>query len=444
MNYTAIAILILLSIIIVFVEYNRFKNRKNIDILLGVSGFFLIYFCIIPLIFLFYDVRRDLEHIHINFAIINLQTDNTIRASLLICLGYFSMLIGYLFMNGKINKKTYNKKSVPNSISNASLIKFALISFIVGFFSLAIHTYTFGGITNSIRVAELLRGIDYKAEQSFIFIRIFQPFSLASFYTFFILWDRKRSINSFLFMIFSFMFAVYYLILNAGRTAILALLLVLVIYIIEKRTAIKIKHLILFLIFGSVMAIYGDGIMVFLVSGNNIIFDNTTNAMAKLVSQLINPYVNILKVHDFTYLTGEYRWFSDYIYVWIFNLIPTQILEFLGLSKLPTVWQVNTMNFNSYTAGLPVDIISMGYYQFLFIGVIILNFTFGIVISRLSSIFSNSNDNAYGLLKNIIVLIMSGIVINSDPEVIIRGGLYAWAMLLWFKINKSRGKVEIS
>src|SRR5690606_10375669 len=118
----------------------------------------------------------------------------------------------------------------------------------------------------------------------------------------------------------------------------------------------------------------------------------------RLFAQFSFPYINTLKVHEFTYGRGEFRYFIDFI-GWIINYIPKEISSIIGLDLIKPSYLLNSENH--LTQGIPTDIISFGYYQFALPGVIVVCFLFGGLIGWFDKLFNAVNQNYFIILAKI-------------------------------------------
>jgi hypothetical protein len=457
--WLTLSFIIFVIFIIVF-EIKRKKANQYFDLLTGINISYIVYFGVSPLLFSFMDLRDYLPiySLPANIKMYYNSTNNLVYANFLIILSYVFIILGYYIFKNKKNSSTFHHHIY---IGNNKIFYLGLISFIISFLSLSYYTYNLNGIWNAIKLAEYYRAIDSQIQDDFMFLRLFQPFILSSFFCFLILNNIKRYnenikdlIKNFAYkfmLVVTFILSIYYLIINAGRAPILVFIFTIILY---KSKKIKIKQLLIISALIIIGFIYGDLILEFLITGEisftEINGDKYLIMLSKFVEQTIYPYINVVKVPSFISNVSDFRFFADYIFVWIINMIPGAFLGIFGIDKIPPLWVINTNNFNSIIGGIPVDIISIGYYQLGFIGVILISFIFGMITSRLDDIFQKYEHEAIRLLRIRFLFLISTIVINAEPESIVRGNINIIVMYIVFiicskklyKVNKSGDSYE--
>jgi oligosaccharide repeat unit polymerase len=438
-------IYLLFLIIISIFELKRKKSKDKFDLLTGVNVFYAIYFGLSPFLISYLDLRDYIPY----WALpVHVQTYYGFKDTILystpiifIIISYVFVVFGYFFLNKNKAKNKIIYKEVY--IHDSKILSLGMVSFIVSFFSLAYYTYSLNGIKEAILLAEYARSINSNFQDSFMFLRLFQPFILCSFYCFLLLKyrmsseaDSKGKIRN-LFTMFMFLLtlilSVYYLLITASRSQILIFIIVVLLFRNKKR---KIRQFITIGILIIVGFVYGDSILTFLQTGqytpDQSIEDSMQINLSKFVVQTIYPFINITMVPTFVSGIADFRFFGDFIFIWIINMLPGGLLGLFGIREIQPLWSVNTNNFNSITGGIPVDLISSGYYQLGIIGIILLSFIFGLIIKRLDNFFTKYNNDAIRLLKIRFLFFIPTFVINADPEAIVRSGLNIIIMFIVF------------
>jgi hypothetical protein len=165
----------------------------------------------------------------------------------------------------------------------------------------------------------------------------------------------------------------------------------------EKRSKFNLKNIAIIVIFGIVFLNYLEAFFHFISQTNystRSIFDN----IPRLVAQFSFPYINTLKVHQFTYDKGEFRYFIDFI-SWIINYIPKSFSSKIGLDQIAPSYLVNSNNH--LTSGIPTDLITFGYYQFAIPGVIIISLLSGRIVSWFDRTLRSSDSDKFIQLAKI-------------------------------------------
>lgn len=421
------------TIAIILFEVKRKKTYKYYDFLTAVNIYYILYFGIIPSIAPFIDLLKykPIYAIPQNIIFYYNSTNNFFQGNILIILSYCIIVYGYLIAKKK--RKDHKRKVIYDIyISDNKIFITGIITLFISILSLVYYTYSLNGVMNAIKLAEYYRAINSDVQDSFMFLRIFQPLILSSFFCFLVLNKNKSTLRNKVLLISTLFFSCYFLLLNASRYHILIFIFTIVLFNSEK---IKMKQVIMMTVLVITGFVFGDTILNFVQTGqiqkNSTSDFNIDSFINTFVSQTIHPYINVLKVPSFIDEISDHRFFGDYVY-FLINLLPGSILNLIGISKIEPLWSINTHNFNSLTGGIPVDIISFGYYQLGIIGVIINCLFVGFVLGKINELFNDYNHNAMKILRVRGIFIFPLLVINAEPEVFVRGNLNFIILLFIF------------
>lgn len=413
---------LLLLLVIVIYEFKRKKTYKYFDLFSAVNYAYALYFCVAPFLLSLIDVYKYYETWAIPdiLKMFYFNEANIDLAFWIIVISYLVIVVSHIFFN-KIHFKFHNSSNSKQNyiLANKNVFRIIIIFGILGFVGLFGYTIIMGGINNTIKMTESVRSSQYSSD-GFI-IRILQPFILTSFFlgisccikqSFH---GKNRIINNVL-TVFTFMLSLYYLVISGSRSKILLFLVCLIFVRFDK---IKIKYLIVSGGLFVVLIVFGDQIL----SGDfSIDFSSMERIAAKFAEQISYPYINICNLE----LIGEgiysFRYFSDSIYVWLLNLIPTFFLGIFGLKKIQNLFVLNTSLMNSKSS-IPVDVISYGYWQLGFLGIVINSVFLAYLVDRLSRLFSKSNDHFMNVMYIRTLFALFGALINFEFENIIRGNI---------------------
>lgn len=430
---------IICGISIILIELFRKKNKK-VDLLTAVNIGYIGIFVIIPLFVINMDIKLRNVNIH--------DYEKLFIALLLSILGYLGIVSGFYFKNLAsiiINKRSLVKTEKSYSISESNISKIAVCTFIIACLSLLIYTIKLGGITNTLQSAEKYRM--YGAEQiSGSFIKVFFPLIVASCNLYYVLKIEYKSKLKYKLMFYiSLILSIYYLLLNAGRMPLFIFIATFIIFKILKNG--KIKYLIPTIIIGIIGVQYLDVLFGYLAYGSNFSALNTLNENKELsvyiedfVNEFSFPYANIVNVAEFA--DNRFRLLWDYI-ISIVQFLPDSIFFSIGLDSPQMLHEFNTLNHGA-TAGIPVDIITYGYYQIGIIGVIVHTFIFGIVTRYLNCIAERKGDNIYIFLRAKLIILWGFNVMYSDIDTFIRGKLDLIIMILFIVILSKENKFSMS
>lgn len=426
------------GIIIVLIELLRNKNKK-IDLLTVVNIGYLFIFVLIPILVI--NMEIQLYNTDIN-------DDNKVFIGFLLSiLAYIGIISGYYFKNlGNVIINNSSLKKIDNnySISEANIRKLAIFTFIISSLSLIIYTIKLGGITNTLKSAEIYRM--YGSEQiSGSFIKVFFPLIVASCNLYYILKidykDQKR--YSLMFYV-ALVFSLYYLIINAGRMPIFIFIATFIVFKVLKDK--KVKYMIPTIIIGIIIVQYLDVFFGYLSFGADFTGINTLKEnkpfslyIEEFIGQFSFPYLNILNVSEFA--KDNFRMLSDYI-MSIIQFLPDGIFYSIGLGSPQMLHEFNTLNHGA-NAGIPVDIVTYGYYQVGILGIIIHTFIFGNITRFLNNISERKGDNIYIFLRAKLIILWGFNVMYSDIDTFIRGKLDLIIIILFIIILSKENKFAI-
>lgn len=411
-------LIIVLGIYFIFYDYKR-RNNNRLSIFMGTNSVFIFIYGLIPIILIlnnFFVGKTDFFLIYT----IDKQNEPYLFISVVILIGYICMLLGYFLSNPY---KIYNYKlHIPKSY----LKYFAFVLLLVSSFCVFYFSLSMGGFFNSFKYIEAIRSGNINIAGP-IFLLL--PVSIVSFLIYLSFQLDKLNLISvnFLFLLVSLVNSIYYLLIFGGRLPIALFILILPMYIMERKGKWGVKNLVLILFVGILSLNYLDSLFKLLSqSPENIAVKSVFDNIPRLIAQFSFPYINTLQVHDFTYSTGEFRYFVDLI-SWVINYLPSSISNLIGLGQIPPSYTVNTYNHlmfdpsNPVAGGVPTDIVTFGYYQFGLAGVIIITFLFGLLVSWFDKFLNNSNQSSFITLAKIrLFQIISFYPMYADIEAFMR------------------------
>lgn len=412
---------LILIVIIILVELLRKKEKGTLDIFTGVNFVYLLCFGIIQIIFINFDIRPELNTITPNLASINFHYDNYGFTSMISLYGYLMILIG-VYWNG-IKRKNNKKLKYKYIINYRRIYVLAIITFLIGIFSNFRYLIMFGGISNSISLSQDLR-FNAVLENSG-YIRILQPIIILSNISFIVIYERYRSKKYLAFVLLTYIVSIYYLFTYAGRLPLFLFLVTIPLYIMEKNKEFTTKNIFIIAIVGLIIIVFGEYAFDYL-SGKSVYVNlNIKDNINRLLVQFSFPYINLLKVNEFVKNTG-YRYFVD-TFTWVINIIPNNILSIFKMGKITTSYQMNTANFFSQElGGVPVDIISLGFYQLSIVGVTLFTYIFGRIVGYFQKLTYKADSSLLIMLKVRMFIFLSMIIMYSDIDVIFKRRIEYW------------------
>lgn len=406
-------IIILYVLILLFsVALLRKNNRiRTVNLYSGFIFGIIIYYIVVPIVLLIYkeDLMERYPELQKN---IYSSVFSTLLPIILITFTVIFFTVGYKVAYGK-------KKKVNQFYENVNLNSIKFIShftFIVGIISFALFISGFGGLTNAMRYAELNRSfsvslsdlIDYRLALLFIPSRMI---TVAPFLYFYQLKNTRKLSTRILFAI-SFIVSIFYFLFNAGKGPLLAFLMPFGYVVLKKFKKNAWRYVVVLGLFSLPLLEVLDRLFLFLANGY---WTNKGIDFIKLLYQFIHPYRNISNVVNIINEFG-YRYFKDFI-TGPLNLMPgvnfEKSYEITSRFYFGDIWES--------VGGVPNDLITFGFLQANFLGVIIFSLLVGYLFGVIDKHLRDLN---YGTAKELItsLLIISAfrLIPNADIEPFLR------------------------
>lgn len=242
--------------IIVFITTMYFINKRLrsngfVGAYSGLTFGVLLYYAIIPLIITTFSNSyllraNDYRYDRINkwFFGSDITSWDRIRASLMVIVGLIGIEFGYRCKR----RRTFESVVMANESSDEKFYKtirtLALLTLFAGGFSVILYTAAFGGLTNALQLAEILRQhyssvSDYGISGVYSYFLLISGVLTISPILFYYLWKKQKTGKNLLLFVVSIVFASIYLLLNSGKSAILRLGIVFFYMFLHEK---KIKH----------------------------------------------------------------------------------------------------------------------------------------------------------------------------------------------------------
>jgi oligosaccharide repeat unit polymerase len=366
-----------LGIIIILNEFIRNKKTKPFDLFSGVNLMFFLTFVVPPFSIYFFGMR---------FAewtyLVDIKSSSSIIALLYVIVGYLVLLTGLSF-----SKRWDFVRRLPSDfqMNNSSLEKFAHIIGILGIVFLLIFMFSIGGFEAFLSTNTLYRSGNAEVS-SVAFIRnlaLFIPISCLIFYGLSKVQKKKIFNRQKVFFVFYFIAS---LLLYFNRATRMGLLLFLISFFLMNTFYFKKKFLkylplmgglfVAFILFGKRMFNY------FLI--DDFSFEADEMVLNKVIGEFSFPFFSLTNAIENSFFNSTPRLFFDFI-LGLLNLLPSAFIPF-NVPKNMT--QLNTESFLNMS-GIPIDIISFGFYSFGLSGIIIIMFFFGTLIGCMEKVLAN-------------------------------------------------------
>lgn len=438
---------LILGFIIIAFELLRRKKEK-IDFLTGINFVYFLCFVIAPL---YLNYFRELVPSNWGFLYkTELESANFIYAGFLSVLGYLMIISGfYFFKKSKLNSKMRNYTSLYfTQLTDKQVLKIALLIGFLGIVSFTVYTIELGGVLALIETGILLRGSAIEINSPWLFLKNITPFILISSFFFFALRQTKKGkwikrISSILFLI-TFALSLLHLYHQAGRMTLLTYIMTFPLAVMINSKKIKIKYLVFGTIIFIILVIFGKQIFSLGFNSNGIsnrldLIDEIGQAISLIIVEFSFPFATLGNAVGFVPESG-FRYFIDFILGFL-SIMPDSVIS---TSHIDTVNAVNTAYFGT-SGAIPVDIVSFGYYSLGIAGVIIICFSFGMVVSLCDTIFSNKEGFLSSILKAQWIIFLSFRVTYADPKNVLVGGfalIVTTIFLFSFYKYKNKSSIE--
>lgn len=442
----------ILAIIIISALVKDYRKKGFAGALTGILAFSCFLYGIIPILFLILEsnFKNNIGVYGFSdlYGMVYSSTDFYSHFILFsnCFIGLLFLFIGHKlsFKNSSAQKNASNLVARKNGISVLATRRLAVFCFLVGIISLAIYIYALGGIKNAILKAELLRGFSSTVEIN-SYLSLFKiPAALTpmSFYLFVITpKSSKKSIVEWLLVAISFAFTLLFLMINAGKTAIIILGAFVMFAIFSKKK----RHVWFKMLIVSVLLLLSipfiDDLFAFISYGSDHVQTYTTEqSFLRLIRQFSYPYQIELHLND---ITGEYGFlFFKNIFTDIAGLLPGVSFE---QSYANTSAFFNGVDWK-LVSGVPNDLMSYGYLNLGIFGTAIYMLIVGWLAGFIDRCLINYPDSRYkrDLLAFLFACKMFSHVNSVDIQPIIQYDLSLILLIIMVAIISKRYSLKNS
>jgi oligosaccharide repeat unit polymerase len=350
----------------------------------------------------------------------------------IICL---TLYILFLFVNIPTHKHIINLEDVKNIVElkvyadlRKQIYNFLMLSgyvlMLIGGLSIVIIIINIGGIYEFIRMSAITRGFGHDASRfinsNLLFLITLMPAILASTYLFFTARSIKKNRISLIFFVFSFVLSILYLLSNGGRAPLIMFLLP---FFLVGTRGNFLGRLVVFFILSIPTLIYLDKLFYYLEFGQEMESEEI-NSLFYFIEQFGYPYANLINSDTMVEVFG-FRYGVD-LFTWVINIAPSYFLKLIGLSKVDpistplTLYYADIMN-TRVNGGVPVDLLTLGYLQFHFPGMLIVTLLFAFLVKKIDNHINRLYIfKEYHLITNRIILMLIFFIPNSNLDAFIR------------------------
>lgn len=439
---------ILIFIYSTFLFYNIFKvftkiyKEHSINLIDFFQLFYLFFYSAVPICTLIVMKTNDEKIIKSYF----IETDNDIYKFISCALSIIFYYILIFFIDKFKTKKVINNKFDISEKQNEFYIS-TTIMLIVGWISLFIYTYAYGGIFDTFKYAEAIRNNVCTIENKFSFLQPLAMFLLFVPFNYLVLIknmkktsDKYKKIILCLFTI-SIVGMIFMLLIIDSRSRMLMTILIVLYYLLKykfldfnKKNILKFSFLIILFL---LLVLNSETISGFLHNQQRT--EQKTEVHQFIAQEFGYTYLNDIniiyrKTHS---INGNIRILED-IKALPFSLFPRSIQRKISDS----VTKYNTSFYNRRQGSVPSDLISSSIYSLGYVGPFVFPILIAFIISVLNNCISKKVNkfNYYLMLEGMTgFLLCMPLVANFDLPLIIFSffDLLTFLMLYYLLSNKT-------
>lgn len=406
------------------VESARGRVRGQVDFLRAASGVYLLCFAIAPAYLQFADPALFRAGQWSWILRTPFQDNAFAYASVLALIGYPFMLGGYW-----LAMRSYRAPTDDTPPVSRSYLWFAGVSIgLVGMTALLIYVRAVGGWVVFFVEAIALRSNSSVEGTAWAFLANVAPLVIGAMLLFYALRQYEgrggwRSAATLLCV--GFYLASLALLFNqAGRAWFVAFLITVPLIRAVQRDRLRLTQVLLGGMLFALLIVFGrtffqllrDPTRLFEASRGE---EGIAGAARAIIWEFTFPVATLANVIRSIPEHGGLRWFYDVPLAFVY-LVPQRLT---GVMHEPTVSMVNTAMFGA-DGGIPVDVLSLGYYSLLVPGVLLTAAGLGALLGLGERCFPASTDPVRAALRVSWILTLAFRVMYADPQLFWRAGLY--------------------
>lgn len=409
-----IVVLCLVMLVHIYMLFNTNRRCGGVNIYSAVLFTLLLYVDIIPIL-IFAGGADGVNNSYT--AMISLVKECKIEQFALaeFAILLFSIVFHAIYLRFN-NRKTSKIYAFDERKMHDIVLCITVLTFIVGGGAFLLYMKAFGGISSMLSYASYFRTFrTNNAEVLGSAVILVVPARLVT-VTPSVLWTLIKTsrkweyVKKFLFVIALF-FSTIFLLFNAGKTAVIIMLLSFAIPMLKKWT----KH-------PWALAIIGGCFMLPFLGVLDSLFDYISTGKwapyskqaTAYIGQFSYVYGNVLNLSEMVDMSGL-RWGSDFI-TGVLNVIP-------GVDFSASYEITSRLHFGDnwmQVAGVPDDIISFGYLQFGILGVVLVATLLGVISGKLDRLIMQMDYEKYGVIITTVILGVYSYMINADIGVLVK------------------------
>lgn len=381
-------------------------NKGMVGACAGVLFAVVMYYILVPLVVIFFaDTSEETYRL-----VVKASFDQYARAFVGCVVFVFVLIQTYQYYNRRRSEVVY---MFDESKWRYVCKFFVWITYIVGGLTFLIYIRAFGGIGRMLSYAEYLRSFAYSGSNvvSYLASIMVVPARLITVtpilcFTFTGRGQRNRGLYLFVWLS-SFFLSVVFMLANAGRTAIILALIIYTIPFIKKFA----RHpwRICILLGCLCLPILGvlDSVFKYMANGQ---WEYESVDVISYLPQFLYPLRNVINMGEILRSSGV-RWCQDFV-TGILNILPGLNFE---PSYVPTSAYYGGENWK-LRGGTPNDIITFGYLELGFLGIILVAIILGVIIGKIDRMMKLFPERRleYKIVETSLVVNAFAYIINAD------------------------------
>lgn len=411
--YSIIAI-VMLYMITLRLKKNRFPGAYN-----GFMIGSLIYYSIIPLILwvganVFIENSSNWRYMEINEFIFgkDIAFRDVVRAIISLFIGLFGFEVGYsMKRHYRYDKCENDKKSIFNERFFKVLKIIAYSTLPIGAVSILLYISAFGGLSNALDLAEILRQhdssiTDYGIAGGYSYFLVISGVLTVSPLLCYFLWTYDKKKKYLILLFISIIMAGAYLLINSGKSAILRLAIIFLYMFLHNR---NVKHKSFWFVGAVIIGLPIMSVMDAVFARENLL-------------DALEDFSYLDKMRDFAAPTelnyNMARIVERYDYMYFKHLITDFIDVLPGISFKAS--SVNTSEFIKgvnwmQRGGVPNDVLTYGFLQLREIGVILIFFLWGLISGWIDNMLARiESGKGKRLISMLVCMNMVSLVACAD------------------------------
>lgn len=427
-------IAVILGLLIIFIETVRPKNHQFMDFFRFISLVYFIVYVICP-IFISYSIFGINAQAGLGWF--RSSKTSLLYAETFALMGYPLLFFGYsgassivtTMITGSNGGNASIKLETKSHFSKRRLFVVGSLLGLAGGISLVFYASQIGGLFSLIKYAGALRSGEPPIITQYSFLKNVSPLVLSASFIFYGLWkdykeDRRVWLYRFLFFL-TLLMSMTIMFHIAGRLRLFSYLMTFPMVNMAINGRFKVRSLVFGLVFAVLLILFGKQVFHLFVDPEtlsrkmNLLRSENYSGLTAIIGEFSFPLAVIANTVCYAVPNQiPYRYFVDFPLAIIY-LVPKR---FFNIKDLPVT--ANSLNGLQFGGGIPIDLISLGYYSLGVLGVVILLLLFGATLRLMDRIFMNQNEFIVETFRVSWMFFLGFRIMYGDPVNSLKAGFY--------------------